>query len=507
MFKLYYLKISKHKYLEDIDLHFVNEDEVSEPKSYTTLIIGPNGTGKSQILSGIIEIFNYLAVIKNNAEYKKPFAFNFILKYFLNDIEYHFNCDSKQVNFFKNGIASNLYDIDLPTKFLASAISLNDRFPHLREGSKNFNDHYEYLGIRSTPNSAYISYHIKKLIDGLSDSAKKLSTLPNIRILFEKLNLEPSFSITYKPGRRFSIKQENEYNIFNVIKSKKAFKQYYEDFINEMKSKRLDERRLYKYQRLLNDDSKIDNAINFLQKHIHSFHVKYLYQIVINYNIDFRNQSTLQDFAIDADVLNTLRELEILTVKDLNLQKLKTAFSFDKASSGEYHLLTAFFGLISKLEDNSIILIDEPEISLHPNWQMQYIDVLNSVFENFNGCHFIIASHSHFLVSDLKAKSSAILSLRRNNANKITSENLSFDTEGWSAENILYTVFGLASTRNFYFEKDIKTVLSLISNNSDDIIKIKEIYNRLKLFNILQDDPMAIVLNDVSNYIKAKDEA
>ncbi len=138
---------------------------------------------------------------------------------------------------------------------------------------------------------------------------------------------------------------------------------------------------------------------------------------------------------------------------------------------------------------------------------MQYIDVLNSVFENFNGCHFIIASHSHFLVSDLKAKSSAILSLRRNNANKITSENLSFDTEGWSAENILYTVFGLASTRNFYFEKDIKTVLSLISNNSDDIIKIKEIYNRLKLFNILQDDPMAIVLNDVSNYIKAKDEA
>ena len=36
MFKLYYLKISKHKYLEDIDLHFVNEDEVSEPKSYTT---------------------------------------------------------------------------------------------------------------------------------------------------------------------------------------------------------------------------------------------------------------------------------------------------------------------------------------------------------------------------------------------------------------------------------------------------------------------------------------
>jgi predicted ATP-binding protein involved in virulence len=63
MFKLLKLEITNHAYFGDISLNFVDEEE--EPFGpYTTLVIGPNGTGKSQILASIIEILNYLSAFK-----------------------------------------------------------------------------------------------------------------------------------------------------------------------------------------------------------------------------------------------------------------------------------------------------------------------------------------------------------------------------------------------------------------------------------------------------------
>ena len=42
-----------------------------------------------------------------------------------------------------------------------------------------------------------------------------------------------------------------------------------------------------------------------------------------------------------------------------------------------------------------------------------------------------------------------------------------YDTYAWSAENILYEVFGLRTTRNYYFERDLRELLSLISKTRD----------------------------------------
>lgn len=54
-----------------------------------------------------------------------------------------------------------------------------------------------------------------------------------------------------------------------------------------------------------------------------------------------------------------------------------------------------------------MVLIDEPEISQHPNWQMQIIDMLDKCLSD-SKCHFIIATHSHFLVSDLPNYKSSV---------------------------------------------------------------------------------------------------
>ncbi|MCG2618124.1 AAA family ATPase [Terrimonas sp. NA20] len=503
MFQLYYFKILKHQHFKELSLQFV-DDEIDKIKGpYTTLIIGPNGTGKSQILSAIVEVFNYLAVAKYQSGLKRPFNFNFELKYFLFGKEHHVDCSTGELIFSINQTRANLSEINLPEKFIASSISLNDRYPLLNNRSKYINTHYEYLGVRSSGNSAYISYHIKKVVDSLSDSAMKLSTLPNIRMLFEKLSLQPRLTISFKPGRRFSLKEGNSNNIFEIAKSENSFSHYFQEFIKDTRSKSLDERRLSTYERILSDPNALKKAVSFLQTHIDKFKQKYLYKIRINYHLNFEKANTLNDFANDSEILRTLRELEIFSVDKVNLTKEGTNFKFEQASSGEYHLLTSFLGIISKIEDNSLILIDEPEISLHPNWQMQFMDVLNRVFENFTTCHFIIASHSHFLVSDLENEKSSILRLAMaKDSGTIESELLRKDTFGWTPENILYNIFNVASVSNHYFEMDLRKLARLISDKSKDFTAIRSYINKLERFEILPEDPLNILLDQAKGYLK-----
>ena len=55
-----------------------------------------------------------------------------------------------------------------------------------------------------------------------------------------------------------------------------------------------------------------------------------------------------------------------------------------------------------KQNTNLIFLFDEPEISLHPNWQKRYIQELAILVEKLKkNYHFIFTSHSPFILSDL----------------------------------------------------------------------------------------------------------
>jgi hypothetical protein len=64
------------------------------------------------------------------------------------------------------------------------------------------------------------------------------------------------------------------------------------------------------------------------------------------------------------------------------------------ASSGQQQILSSLVSVASELVDDSLVLIDEPELSLHPAWQSQFLDLLAAVIEPFQGCHVVIATHS-----------------------------------------------------------------------------------------------------------------
>lgn len=205
-------------------------------------------------------------------------------------------------------------------------------------------------------------------------------------------------------------------------------------------------------------------------------------------------------------MLTHLENLDIINLTGINFVKDFTSISIEDVSSGEYHLLLSMIGIFSKIKENSIVLIDEPEISLHPNWQMRYMTFLKEVFANFHSCHFIITSHSHFLVSDLEGDSSKVIGLSKDEVIEVVPFDKNLDTFGWSAEDILYNVFNVVSTRNKFVAEDIAKILNELSEGKkNEIYKLaKEKYDKLiELESALKDnDPLKrvvkIILTKVS---------
>lgn len=79
-----------------------------------------------------------------------------------------------------------------------------------------------------------------------------------------------------------------------------------------------------------------------------------------------------------------------LTVKNINGKELE---DLHKLSSGEQNLLILYYNLIFKSNNTTILLIDEPENSLHMAWLSKmledYLDMANTT-----GCQIILATHS-----------------------------------------------------------------------------------------------------------------
>lgn len=179
---------------------------------------------------------------------------------------------------------------------------------------------------------------------------------------------------------------------------------------------------------------------------------------------------------------------------------------FDSCSSGEKHILFAYIGILSRINDNTLILIDEPEISLHPEWQIRYVSTLSKLFDKYKNCCFILASHSHYFVSELQGHSSTIVVLKKTmDSNTPNAEIIPFDTYSWSAENIIYNVFGIRTSRNFYFESDLSYLLtSLESFDGSDEKRdsIQSQINKLRRYVFNMNDPLYMILREAEEKIK-----
>jgi predicted ATP-binding protein involved in virulence len=68
-------------------------------------------------------------------------------------------------------------------------------------------------------------------------------------------------------------------------------------------------------------------------------------------------------------------------------------------SSGEQHELVLLYELLFKVKENSLVLIDEPELSLHIGWQVNFLKDLQEI-SKLADLDLLIATHAPSLIND-----------------------------------------------------------------------------------------------------------
>jgi predicted ATP-binding protein involved in virulence len=68
-------------------------------------------------------------------------------------------------------------------------------------------------------------------------------------------------------------------------------------------------------------------------------------------------------------------------------------------SSGEQHELVLLYELLFGVRDNALILIDEPELSLHVGWQIRFLPDLQRI-QKLKPLEIVMATHSPQIIND-----------------------------------------------------------------------------------------------------------
>ena len=171
--------------------------------------------------------------------------------------------------------------------------------------------------------------------------------------------------------------------------------------------------------------------------------------------------------------------LDIFSLRDVKVRRAdgQKSFSIFELSSGEYHMYTNLMGLGFGVEEGSLMLLDEPDNSLHPQWQRDFMIAVHGICEVGMRCgHLVVCTHSPLIVS-AALEGSTIVDL--SNDEPI----VSVASFGSSSDDILLEQFGLTSSRNRAIVDVVQRAVSIIEKDgfehpgllalTDELVSIK----------------------------------
>jgi energy-coupling factor transporter ATP-binding protein EcfA2 len=493
-FKVLRLRLKENPIFDNIDINFYDvNDKPTEP--YTTLIIGPNGTGKSNLLKIIIQLFAELSSFKKEGKRTARFVGKFCFDFELDGKFYRYlNFDFEKSSIVEaiiakpriwvNGVIMTHKQIEIPNSIIALSVMLTDKFPVDIDGFPN----YAYLGVKVNSNTARTSTYVTKTINLLYESLYDNETHRHIEKALAFLGYEEVLYVSYYPRYK--------HIFFRDTLTEKLFHDFFTQYWKYTKREEGSPPwSVNTYKRIIDrNPERVKELVDLCNKLSGHLEREYEGSRTQYFEFDvFDNYLSQKEITL----IKELHALDLISYPSIAFRKQKKYFMLEDSSSGEYHFISGFIGLLAKLKENSLVLIDEPENSLHPNWQMKYISLLKDVFKDFKSCHFLIATHSHFFVSDLNHKSSTIVGL--NKGDNITATSIPANTYGWSAEDILLNIFRTPGTRNYYLSDQLGKIFELISKEPTEQIVInlkKQIADlkKLDLSGIKENDPLKNII-------------
>lgn len=406
---LKYIYIKQYKQFENLHIDFSkNGKNILKSKIYNdlnfTVFVGDNGSGKTTILSFISIIF------RNLQRYHDKIPSDFKLIYILdnnhdeiaiekNGENIHFNIGDKKNILLEFDARKRKYiqkELDgfegkyviyddikkfLPKNIIVSGVDIE--YPKRYTGN--------YIGHRILEVSDLTSGYTNSGIG--MEMSKGLLTFMDKYLSKENIYLKDFFD---SMGFSFS----NDIYIYLTTYQESKF----DDETTELFYRRFNYKNWEEFLSEIGFKDK-DSFINWISSD--KFWEKYIEETdntLEGYNFEGNVKINIKRFIDDnffnKEVLYLLIEENIVYINDFFILKEGQKVKMDMLSTGEKILLCRLFFILSKIGDNSLIILEEPEIHLNTLWVQQLITIINFLFSEYNA-QFLISTHNHSFINKL----------------------------------------------------------------------------------------------------------
>ena len=161
---------------------------------------------------------------------------------------------------------------------------------------------------------------------------------------------------------------------------------------------------------------------------------------------------------------------------------------YEYLSSGFKSIISILFGIIKEIEYRfkepninaedfkGIILIDEIELHLHPEWQGKILEILLEVFPK---AQFFASTHSPHVIQTAEPQQIIALGLDNNTVIQRELPSSEFGFQGWTIEEILSDVMGMNNLRTDVFKEQLSEFDKAIEEENPE--KAEKIFNKLDI--------------------------
>ena len=175
------------------------------------------------------------------------------------------------------------------------------------------------------------------------------------------------------------------------------------------------------------------------------------------------------EFFRDMESTHVSQLIEEVRIR-VRLRKNDGTVTFRELSEGEQQLLTVLGLLRFTAESESLFLLDEPDTHLNPRWAVDYLSYLRKFAGQNDGdrenSHILITTHNPLAIAELEKEQVQIL--YRTAESRIISENPALDPKGMGFANIVTSdMFGLGT--------------SLDQQTNDDLVELHHLSTKTDL--------------------------
>ncbi|MNL06510.1 hypothetical protein D3C87_1271460 [compost metagenome] len=170
-----------------------------------------------------------------------------------------------------------------------------------------------------------------------------------------------------------------------------------------------------------------------------------------------------------------LKELKIVKGIDVFLCRKREMLPVSSASSGELTVISTILYITSSISTKCVLLIDEPENSLHPKWQTEYVKLVTDLFYRYQP-KIVIATHSPLIINAAENISPGIKVFKGTNGRFFDQE-----TESQNVEEMYQDYFNVTTPENRYLSQNIVEKMNLLAAGTMSLAEFEEAINDFRM--------------------------